>query len=795
MNYVLLLRKLVINGNIYYQTIDKAIGNINELDYIELGENKEKVNIVDKIKNGETGYFEIDQELYDAIDVSKNKFFKFMDNTILEIDNFQEANEVALEFFKTFKDFKLIPDFNMEEIINNTKLNIENKVIEQSDAVDRILKKIYNNQIFFESDLDYLDKKNNKSNILLMGPFGSGKTTIKEIIKESINDIPIVEYKLTGDFKKDMIEIVKRLLLQTDGNIYLAERGIVIFDGINAFSSSYLDDDYQSINIYIDTLLRVLECNNLNIQFSDGNYLNFNYSLITNFCIVDIDYDHNENNKDNSDIYYSRINPESFLELGFTPEILINHFDNEVIYMKEMDYDLAYKILKNKDISPLYKMKKTLENKGKVVKISNDFVDSLIDYSLSYNEGFLGITKILKYLLQSKNINNKTIYFRSSDIDELKIGSVLPSFEDEYLVEDKENTNFNDKLKVDLSKKTINNLTRKDVINLIKENIKGQDEQIFDIVNSFYEFVFNKHKKFNLSEYKKIKDNILIIGSTGVGKTAIIENLVEIFDIPFKREDATRYSGTGIVGDDVSSMLKDLVEVCNGDVKSAEQGIIFIDEIDKIASSNANVDIGRDVQNALLTLIEGNKITIRPEVREMFEPYVFDTSNVLFIAAGAFEEIDLIKNLRVKKEKTGSSLGFKTNDDKKYINEDITISDLTNYGMSTQLMARLSNVIHLNSLNEDILLDIIENSKDGYVNLKRKSYEFEGVKINLSDGFKKKLALLAYHDKKGARSIKTVFKRVLNEIDKNIIDSDIEEVILDDNSLDDFKSIQYIKKK
>lgn len=809
MKYALVLRKLVINENIYYQVMDKVIGETVNSDSIKVIEGEKFLNSeftpIEYLENGSIGYYEIDKDFYDEINLDTYYFFKKVNDSIDVIKDFQEENDVVYEFYKTFHDFKLIPDYNIEEIINNTRNKIKEKILGQDEPVNRILSKIYNNQMFFETNLDTLDMKNNKSNILLMGPFGTGKTTIKEVLKKSLEPIPIVEYKLTGDYKKDITEIIKKLIFLSNGNLFLAERGIVVFDGINALSSRFVDTDNQTINIYIDTLQKILETTGINMQFEDGRVLHFDYSLITNICLVDIDYDYQDDIKDENDVYYSRVNGSTFLELGFTPDMLIDSFDNEVIFMKEIDYDLAIRILKDKNISPLYKIKKTLENKGKTVRISHDFVDYLVEYAIEYNEGFAGIIKTLKYLLQSKNISSKTITFKSEDIDNLKIGSIYnDEIDDDYdddtevqkeKLNTKTNNNVDDSLNVDLSKKTINSLTRKDTIELIKKNIKGQDTQIFSIVNCFYEHVFNKYKGFSDSEYRKLKDNILIIGSTGVGKTSIIENLARIFNIPFKREDATRYSSTGIVGEDVDSMLKDLVELCSGNVKKAEHGIIFIDEIDKIASSFDRVDVGKGVQNALLTLVEGNKITIRPEVKEYFKPYTFDTSNVLFIAAGAFEGIDNIKKARIKKEKGNSSVGFKDNSNDKNINEDITIDDLNQYGMSTQLMARLSNVVNLNILNEDILLDIIENSEDGYVNLQKKSYEFDGIKIEMSEGFKRNLAKKAFLDKKGARSIKTTFKRVLDEIDKNILDNDIEKVILSDNSLDNLKSIQYVKKK
>lgn len=800
MKYTLILRKLIIDGSVYYQVMDKGIGdNIDfELGSIEITESNKYLNCklkpLENINNKEIGYLEIDRDFYDSLDLSSYVFFKGINGNISVIQDLKEENDVVYEFFNTFHDFKLIPDYNIEEVINNTRLKLNKRVLGQDEAINKILSKIYNNFMFNESDLDILDIKENKSNILLMGPYGSGKSTIKEVIKESITEVPVIEYKLTGDYKKDISEIIKKLLFVSGGNKYLAERGIVIFDGINSMSSNFIETDSDTINIYIDTLNQIINSSMINIILNENSILKFNYAMITNICIVDINYDYKHAIKKENDIYYSRINASTISELGFTPDILIDCFDNEIIFMNEMNYKKAISILKDKDISPLYKIKKVLESKGKIVKISNDFVDYLVKYALKYNEGFLVINKILKYVLESKNMNNKIIIFKKEDIDNLEIGLV---YDDEVTYEEEEDNivlEQDDGLKVDLTLKSINNLKRQDVVNLIKNNIKGQDSQIFDIVNSFYEYVFNKYKNFSKSEYRKIKDNILIIGSTGVGKTAIIENLVSIFNIPFKREDATRYSGTGIVGDDVSCMIKDLVEVCNGDFKKAEHGIIFIDEIDKIASSFSSVDIGKDVQNALLTLIEGNKITIRPDQKEYFNPYTFDTSNLLFIGAGAFEGIDLIRKERIKKEKS-TTLGFNSSTNNKYVNEDITISDLTKYGMSTQLMARLSNVIRLNSLNENILLDIIENSNDGYVNLKKKSYEFEGIKITMTDGFKKSLARVSYEDGKGARSIKTTFKKLLNEIDKNIMNDSYEEVVLTDNSLNDFKSIQYIKKK
>lgn len=802
MKYILIVRKLVLNNNIYYQVLDKAIGNSISDNYIKVVEsndyNEHKLGEINSLPNSTIGYVEIDEDFYKKLDLDNYLFFKDINNELNIIDDYKEENAVVYEFYKRFQDFKLIPDYDIEELIKEARSNLQKKIIDQDEAIERILTKIYNNQMFYEADLDYLDLKANKSNILLMGPYGSGKTTIKNIIKNSFDPIPIIEHKLIGDYKQDLTEIIRKLILQADGNMYLAERGIVIFDGINSFSSKFIDTDTESINIYLDTLEKILESSIVNIRFQDDKVVSFNYSLITNFCIVDVNYDYGEDdNKD--DIYYSRIDSATLLELGFNPSFLIDCFDNEIIFTKEVDYDMAYSILKNKDISPLYKIKKSLENKGKTVQVSNDFSEKLIKFGLEFNEGMAGIIRTLKYVIQDKSISDKVITFNGDDFKKLKVGTCYVDSEDyEYTEEtvkkkDLKQKEINDSLTVDVKNKTINGLSRKQTINLIKEKIKGQDEQIFNLVNTFFEFVLNKRTLSDF-EYKETKDNILLIGGTGVGKTAIIETLSRIFSIPFKRVDATNYSGAGLVGNDIDSIFKELVDSCGGDPKRAENGIIFLDELDKIASNFDRADIGKGVQNALLTVVEGSIRTINPDHKEYFKPYDIDTSKILFIGAGAFEGINEIRNLRVKKQKNGTTLGFKEQKQDTVVNENITTDDIASYGIDRQLAGRLSNIINLNILGEEALYDII-NSEQGYVNLKLKSYSESGVKIKMSEGFKKKLAKVSYDDKKGARSIKTVFKRVLNEIDKNNLDDDLEEVLLDDNSLDDYKSIQYVKKR
>jgi len=795
MKYALLLRKLVIEGISYYQVIDKIIGEETFDNKIEIISSKNNIGVeIDSITNNtsdELVYFEIEKKEYDKLINTDFPLFKILNDELLLVNNVLEKNTVLKVFYDKFKDFELANISSFLDKIELIRKKIKSKVIGQDIVIDKILTKLYNNQMFFDMDIDISDMKNNKSNILVMGPFGTGKTTIINTLMENLSDIPIIEYRLTGDYKSDVANIVKNLINEANGNFYLATRGIVVFDGISSLSSNNIQINDKTINGYLIELQDLLKEKNVTLVSGDGKIIKFDFSLITNICMIDIDYDFEEDAE--CDNHYSKILDDTLLELGITPELLIDSFSNEIIYMNEMDKDLALNILKNKTVSPLYRIKKMLEKQGKVVKISKDFIENLINHGLEYNEGFAGIMRTLQYVLEAKEITSKIVTFKKEDLDNYKIGTCLPSSDQEY-ESSKKDLKINEYLNVDMKKRTINGLTKREVVNLIKENIKGQDEHIFSVVNAFFENVFNRNKCYTKSQYREIKDNILMIGQTGTGKTAIFENLARILKVPYKRVDATSYSGTGIIGADVDTMFKDLVEVCSGDVKKAEQGIIFIDEIDKIASKFDRVDIGKDVQNALLTLIEGNTITLRPSPGETERPYTFDTSNVTFGLGGAFEGLDKIRDERIKKEKTGSSLGFKSNSLKVEINEGYTIDDLVKYGMLSQLIARASCVVNLNVLNEDILYDIVETSKDGYVNLKVKSYEWDGIKIEMSEGFKRSLARASYKDKKGARSIKVIFKKVIDEINKNIQDGEYEKVVLSDNSLDDYSSIQYVKK-
>ena len=795
MKYAIVLRKIELDENIYYQGVKKIKGNINENDEIELldEDTKKEINTYPELLSDNDlsnyAFLEIDEQEYENApdDLRNSNFFLMNDNGSLNnISGVYEKEKVKLAFYDLYHDFDIVPYYDLNEVIENIRLKLKEQVLGQDEVIENILSKIYNNQIFITSDLSHDEINKYKTNILLMGPHGTGKTLIKNTLINNLENIPIIEYELTGDIQKDVNEIIKELIIKADGNVTLAERGIVIFDSMKEKMSNFSDDGE---NLYLEEIRDILD-NSILRSVENGEKL-FDYSTITNLVMFDIDYKLDEIKDDNT--YYSKVNFDTLTELGFDPHIIYDLFNEEIIYMNEMTYDLALSILKNSNISPLFKIQNVLKKNNKQLKFNQGFVNKLIEQGLNLDEGFQGIIRLLNYLTQKKSMKGNLIEFTIKDLDDLKVGTA--SFKDDYVEYENNNKNYsnNTKLKVNVKERTINGLTVMDAVKIITNKIKGQDEQAFRIVNSLYNQVMNRYKNFDREQARDLKSSVLLIGGTGVGKTAILEKIATIFNIPYVREDATRFSGTGIVGDDVDDILKDLVEAANGNRNEAEQGIVFLDEFDKLAANTGNrVDIGGDVQRALLTLLEGAKISIRPNQKEFFEPYEFDTTNVIFFAGGAFEGIDKIVKNRILKEK-GGKIGF-TNELQKEIITDITSDDVHEFGIDKQTAARLPNVIHLNNLNEDVLLEII-NSEEGFVNLSRKSYEFEGVKLNLSDEFKRNLAHKSHLDKKGARSIKTIFSGLLDTIDMERSKNDIEEVILDEKSIDNPKSISYIKRK
>ncbi len=794
--HAVILRRLKINDENYYQMLDKVEGKEISDGFIRVikGHNKFEGQDIVSIDNkeNEVVYLEIDDILNEQIRGNETEFFKNdIDNMIIPIDDIVEKNKVILAFYNKYKDFRIIPDYNLDECINSLEAKLKSKVLGQDEVIEKLISKIYNNQMYFKSDLAIDVMRKNKRNALIMGPIGTGKTTIKNALVESSSEIPIVEIELTDSYLSDAANIVNFLTNASKGNLYLAQRGIVVIDNINSNNSKFSTDEdgIDDENLYLKSLEKLIKSTKIYFPTKNDETFAFDFSLITFVCFVDTYYKEEDESKN----YYEKMHNEDYLDLGLTGEFLVTCFDDEIIYMNEMTEELALKILKDKNLSPLYQYKKTLENSGRKVKVSKKFVDLLIERGLETNEGFDGIIRFFKYAVETKDRNLKNIVFRESDLKNLRVGSAGTDFledmddEDEYGTNTEKVTSSDDGLDVDVKNRTINGLHVMDAVNLIKKEIKGQDEQVFRIVNAFYNHTLNRYKGFSEDEFRKLKQNVFLIASTGVGKTAIFEALARTFKLPFKRDSINSYTASGYVGKSVEDLILGLISSASENATKAQYGILGLDEFDKLARDSGDVGFGRKVQEELLTLIEGDVRDVQKSIYS--KPFKFNTEYLFIILMGACQDIDKVIENRIKNSR---KLGFANNE--KAISKEVTRKDLLAYGFEEQVLARVPNIIRLNDLSKEVLLEIIE-SEMGYVNLMKRSYELSNIKINMTDNFKHNLASEAFDLKVGARGIRQLFEVIVNEIDKNIQNGDISEVNIGDNALHDFTDITYIKRK